>query len=522
MKATAIRLLFIVAASLLLRLALMSLIHNPGISDPAHYYNLGRRLSQGHGFTIDYVWHYARMPVELVHAIDHWMPLPGMAAALGMLAGGLDIRAALTLFLLAGALAPVLAFAAAKDLDQSDNCALSAAALAACLPELTLNSLRADTTILNMLLICSGYLLARRGMRSGGWPAMLLGGLAFGLAHLTRNDSLMLVGLLVACLLLEARLGGQRGRRWQILLLVVAFAFTIAPWHLRNLIEIGSLGSPQMSRMPFMVEPRDLYAYGMTISFETMLERQTASELLGKRVFELGAALKQMAISLQLPLALLVPLGLHRLISGSQRDQLRQLLPLLIWIAAILLIYPVLMPVHNQGGSFKKLFISILPLIIPLGAMALHWLAPGPRWRLAILLLSLAWLAWSSYALVQRESAAADKFYASMRILVERLEKLPDQTGDGQLLLMSQDPFVLSALGYSSVVTPLASREDTLALARRFEIDYLLMPAARPALDALYLGGESDPRFVLAAHIDEAGEIPFELYRFDHGAPVSH
>ena len=55
---------------------------------------------------------------------------------------------------------------------------------------------------------------------------------------------------------------------------------------------------------------------------------------------------------------------------------------------------------------------------------------------------------------------------------------------------MSQDPYVLSAFGYASVMTPLASREDTLALARQYEIDYLLMPAGRPALDTLYLGEE--------------------------------
>ena len=65
-------------------------------------------------------------------------------------------------------------------------------------------------------------------------------------------------------------------------------------------------------------------------------------------------------------------------------------------------------------------------------------------------------------------------------------------------------------------MTPLASRADTLELARRFDIDYLMMPPGRPALDALYLGQESDDRFVLAAHLPEAGAKPFELYRFVH------
>lgn len=77
----------------------------------------------------------------------------------------------------------------------------------------------------------------------------------------------------------------------------------------------------------------------------------------------------------------------------------------------------------------------------------------------------------------------------------------------------SQDPYALSYFGISAVTIPLASREDTLALGRRYGIDYLLMPAARPALDALYLGVEADARFELAAHLAEAGEEPYELYR---------
>lgn len=97
--------------------------------------------------------------------------------------------------------------------------------------------------------------------------------------------------------------------------------------------------------------------------------------------------------------------------------------------------------------------------------------------------------------------------------MVDRLNTLPDTTGDGDIRLMSQDPYILSYYGIASVMTPLASREDTLALGWRFDIDYLLMPAARPALDALYLGVEADQRFELAAHLVEAGEEPYELYR---------
>ncbi len=516
MKTTIVKITLITAFAFVFRLALLSLVHNPGINDPVHYYNLGRRLSEGHSFTIDYVWHYARMPVALVHDTDHWMPLPGVAAALGIMAGGVNAQAAAALFVLAGSLLPGLVFIATKQLGQSRSCALTAAAFAAVLPELVLNSLRTDTTILNVILIVSALLLMNQALRSGRRLALLVSGLLFGLAHLTRNDSPILFVLLVAYLLLDGAIGSKRARRSDVLLLVLAYLITISPWLFRNLQIIGTLGSPQMSRMPFMVEPRDLYAYGIPITFETLLERQSLSELLGKRVFELGAALKQAAVSLQFPLVVLVPAGVYALFAKSDRKQLQQLIPVAIWVLGLLVIYPLLMPVHNQGGSFKKVFLTVMPLLIPLGAIALETLARRREWRYAFALLSLCWLAWHSYDLVRIETANADRFYASVRILVDRLDDLPDRTGDGELRLMSQDPYVLSVFGYSSVVTPLASREDTLALARQFEIDYLQMPAARPALDPLYLGEEIDPRFELAAQLADAGEVPWELYGFVH------
>ena len=516
MKTTAVKLILITAFALVLRLALLSFVHNPGLHDPVHYYNLGRRLSEGHGFTIDYIWHYARMPVELPNDIDHWMPLPGVAVALGMIIGGANVYAAVAPFVLVGSLVPALVFVAARLLRQTATCALTAALFAAVLPEFVLNSLRTDTTILNMAFVMSALLLLYQTLEHDRKIGLLLSGLLFGLAHLTRNDSVIFFGLLVAYLLLGGVIGGKRARRSDVLIVVLVYLITIAPWHFRNLQVVGSLGSPQMSRMPFMVAPRDLYAYGVPITFETLLERQSLWQLIGKRLFELGAALKQMAVSLQLPLALLVPAGIYCAIARRDRNQLRLLLPVMTWILGLLIVYPILMPVHNQGGSFMKAFLTLMPLLIPFGAIALDKYVRRREWRVAIVLLSLCWLLWSSYDLVRHSTLKADAFYASIQIMLDRLANLPDRTGDGEYRLMSQDPYVLSVFGYSSVVTPLASREDTLALAQRFEIDYLQMPAARPALDALYLGEEIDPRFELAAHIADAGEIPFELYSFVH------
>ena len=512
-KAAHYRLFAIALGGLAFRLLLLPLVQNPGINDPAHYFNLGRRLTQGQGFTIDYVWHYGRMPVEIVHTTDHWLPLTGVAAAMGMAVGGVHVHAALAVFVLAGSLTPLLAYLAARQLGQARSCALVAAALAAFLPEFVLNSLRTDTTILNLLLTVSAFLLLNYAIERKSRFGIALSAVLFGLAYMTRNDAIILVAVLLAYLLLAAAKGWTSARPRDLALFSAAFGLSVAPWLLRNLHEFGSIGSPLMGRMPFMVEPTDLYAYGLPINLESLLQRQSAAQLLEKRIFEFGAALKQMMAALHVPLVFLVPAGAFWVVFNHHKKTLLSLAPIFAWVAAILVVYPILMPVHNQGGSFKKLFISMLPLLIPLGAIALDKLIRRRVLRIALLLASLCWLAGSSYELVRRETASSDTFYGSMQVLVEALEELPDANGDGEIRLMSQNPYALSVLGYSSVVTPLASREDTLALAQLFAIDYLQMPAARPALDPLYLGKETDPRFQLAAHLADAGAIPFELYR---------
>jgi hypothetical protein len=78
---------------------------------------------------------------------------------------------------------------------------------------------------------------------------------------------------------------------------------------------------------------------------------------------------------------------------------------------------------------------------------------------------------------------------------------LPDTNGDGQLVLMAQDPFMLRFLGLRSVMIPNEDRETVLYVADRYGVDYLLMPPDREALDPIFSGADADTRFTLAARV---------------------
>ena len=548
-RATSVKLAAIIVAGLLVRLSLLSFVRNPGLHDPVHYFNLGTRLAAGQGFTIDYIWHYNNLPSEAAHPIDHWMPLTGAAAGIGIALLGESARAALFIFVLVGSLLPVLVFLAARQLAAPEGAALTAAAFAAFLPDLVWASLRTDTTILNAAAICASILLYNRGLRDGHRFSVFLCGFAAGLAYLTRNDSILLLPVFVVVAALRLVCSG-RGRTIReaalvILTLFVSFLLSVAPWLMRNLQELDALGPAETSRMFFMVEHYDHYAYGLPISLESMLQRQSIADLLEKRVFELLAACKQIVVSLTLPLFALVLGGVGLMIRrrdephggnatvcrahaeeqahpmhehGGLLKQERLLLasPAIFWLLGVLLAYPILLPLKSQAGSFEKAFLSILPMFLPIAALSLERFLREPRLRMAVVAALLAWFAFSSYGFVRQETAKADLYHGSIAILIDALEDLPDQTGDDRLRVMTQDPYVFSYFGYESLMTPFASRADTLDLARRFDIDYLMMPPGRPALDPLYLGQESDPRFRLVAHLPEAGAKPFELYRFVH------
>ena len=517
MSATGARLLAILIAGLVFRLLLLSLVHNPGLHDPVHYYNLGRRIAQGQGFTIDYVWHYSRLPDEVTHPIDHWMPMAGVAAAVGIGVGGENTHAAESVFLVAGALLPLLVFAWSKQLQLSDNAALIAALFAAFLPDLVWNSLRTDTTILSALFVGLAVLLFNRGLHRAGRLELLLCGAFTGMAYLTRNDALLAPVVFVVVIALWSRLERMTPKKAAraLLLVIIAIAVVIAPWLIRNQFELGMLGTAETSRMFFMVEHHDHYAYGMPINLESMLQRQTITELAGKRLFELAAAFKQIVNSMTFPLFVLAAVGLGRLIWRRERLSLLMLAPATIWLLGILIAYPMLLPLKSQAGSFEKAFLTILPLLLPLAAIGLDVISKRDlqKWILTCAVLLL--LVYSSYQFVRDETAKADLYYDSIGVLIDTLDELPDRTGDGIVRVMAQDPYVFSYLGYESIMIPLASREHTLELARRYEIDYLMMPPGRPALDPLYLGQESDERFALVAHLAEAGEKPFELYQFE-------
>jgi hypothetical protein len=237
-----------------------------------------------------------------------------------------------------------------------------------------------------------------------------------------------------------------------------------------------------------------------------MLERQTPAQLIGKRLFELAAGAKLMYTALDVFLPVAVIGGLALLIAARDRQRLLTLSPALLLLLGAWLFYALLVPYKAQSGSFKKVYLSVVPLLLPLAGYALERAISDARLRLGAAAVALALTAFTAL------------YTGYIAQVSDAAHALPDTNGDGEIVLMAQDPFMFSYFGLRTVMLPLADREGILDAARRYNVDYLMMPPDRPALDPLYSGDERDPRFVPVLAIRGTNAA---LYRFDFDADTA-
>jgi hypothetical protein len=510
------KLLLICFGALIFRIVLLVFVSYPGIADPTHYYNMGVRLVEGHGFTIDYIWQYSLPPQSIIHPEEHWMPFAAILAAAPMALFGESVRVALLPFILIASLLPALSYWAARQLDLSESSSLFAAAALAVLPEYALYSMRTDTVIPCALFECLSILLLIRGLRRGGWIPFILSGIAAGLAYLTRNDGILLIPMLIVTLIVYT----VARRRWKTdafharfaILMPIAVLIVVTPWLIRNENAYGMLGSPETSSMFFFTDHSDHYAFGRHFTLQTMLAVQTPTQIIGKRLFELTAALKEMVEAFDVFLPVAVMGGLLLLIAGWRdaptRRRLLTIEPVAILVLGLLVAYPILIPYKSQAGSFKKSYMSIVPLLLPLGAYALERAISDVRIRIGAMVLVIALLGANALDAVRLDAQFSDNYLASMEQVAAATKAMPDTNGDGKIILMVEDPYILRFVGIQSIMFPSEDRDKIVEIAQRYGVDYLLMPAHRPALDPLLTGEVVDPRFVLS------GAVPGSQYTF--------
>lgn len=480
-------------AGIFVRLVAAWAAPHPGIADSNHYFMLASNLAEGRGFVIDYIWQYHNPPPDVTHPIDYWMPLPAIWPAIGLVLAPDNLFAALVPSVIFGTLLGVLAYGIAAACHMDESIRLIAMAGVIFLPEFVLNAARTDTTLSYVFFAGVACVAFYRGMRGQG-GALLFAGIFAGLAHLSRQDGILFAPAFVVSIAIYAYVQGWKAIAWRwIWLIPVGWVLVLAPWMWRNWQLYEVLLPSGASRTLFMTSFIDQFTYGRTLDLQHYLDWGMGN-ILGNIAFQATANLKMSYTLLGLGLPITVLLGLMSLWHHKQRDLALMLVLPLVLVLGLFTFYTFLTPFHTQGGSFKKSYMLVIPFLSVVGAWwVMHHMTP--RWMvsgfaLALMAFNLA----NAFDLVRLDFAAAARFDQSVLDLKPVLDAAGDVNGDGEIIIMTQDPYILNYHGYRALMIPSDPLEMILEAAYRYNVDYILLPPARDALNPFMDGQVTDPR----------------------------
>jgi dolichyl-phosphate-mannose-protein mannosyltransferase len=394
--------LFLIA--LLVRAIVAAGYADPAYPDSFYYANLARHLAAGGGFQIDYIWNFVevggRLPQQPQLPIPsnaHWMPLAALVQVPFIWLLGPNPLAAGVPFWLIGATAAPITYWIGRDAGLGARSAFAAGLLAAAPGLLTQFMSQPDNFALYMPLGALALWACGRGLR-GDRRAFVLGGIAVGLATLSRNDGVLL-GVPFALAFGLDRWRAWRASRahdapmldrtrwigWQAgLACAAAFLLVTAPWYLRQLLVFGSLSpSAQNGRILWIRSYGELYSASGETTLQTFLG-QGPGALLSSRVGGLSMAL---IIFAGLPLLLyLVPFT-------GVGAWLRREDPIFIpWIAYAVTLFAfsgLLFAIHVPFGTFLHSAVALVPhayLLATSGiAAVIAWVAARrPHWNVRL------------------------------------------------------------------------------------------------------------------------------------------
>ena len=495
------------AVALAVRMLTAALFPEPAYPDALYYANVARELAAGGGFTIDYIWSFVEvggsLPEEGVLPIPsnaHWMPLAALVQVPFIWLLGPNTLASGLPFWLAAAAAAPLTYLIGRDAGMPAWQAASAGLLIAVPAGLSPYLGQPDNFALFMVLGALALWACARAIR-GDRRAFALGGLAVGLAFLSRNDGILL-GLPFVLVFLRDLLRAPRGSRigWgPALLCAGGFALVAVPWLLRQLDVFGSISpSSTGGGILFISEYRELYSVSSQTTLDSFLA-QGLGAVLGSRLEGLRDAL---FIFVTMPmLVLLVP---FLLVGAWVKRRSPDFAPWLIYTIALFVFTALVSAVHVPYGTFIHSVVALLPhayLLAMLGVTAVvGWVAARrPSWDaprasrnfsymlVGVVLVASAGATLSTFGAWERERDARTGVLAALAVEAQ-----------GDDVVMSPDAGAYRYYGgWAGIVTP----DDPLPIVeealRRYQVRWLALEsdhitaALRPVL-----AGETRPSWL--------------------------
>ncbi len=412
------------------RLVLVAAFPDPAYPDSFYYVDVARAMARGDGLSVDFIWIFAdvggRIPAEPLLPIPsnaHWMPLASLVQVPFIWLLGPTAWASALPFAILGAIAAPLTWAVARDAGANPRVAIAAGLLVA-LPVLsTVFMVQPDNFSLFQPLVLASLWLGARGLRGsarglrgsarglrgsarglrGSSRAFVAAGLFAGLATLSRNDGVLVLGALGLAFLWvrlrgwrtrddsrvegDVRSGGEARENSPAVSLVtaigavIAFAVVMVPWYARQLATFGTLSPSTASGKVLYIRSIEEWNSIATPATLERLLAMGAGPLLATRLAGLTAALT--IYTTVIAGFVLVP---FMLLGAWARRRSEAFGPFFLYAALLFAFSTLISAVHVPGGTFLHSAVALVPhsyilalegIVIAVGWVAAH----RPAWR---------------------------------------------------------------------------------------------------------------------------------------------
>jgi hypothetical protein len=489
----------------------------PGHGDSAFYYTVAKNIVDGRGLVVDYVVYYFLGLVPLTHyAGDFWNPLAEILLSLPMFVLGKSVFNALLASIAAGLVPALVGFFAGRRFAHSLMFGVLVGVLTFFTPFEVLVSTLTEAIIFYGAFGSLALYLAYKGR--GNARYFLIAAMCTGLAHFVRQDGVLLLATLLACVLI-APSPWTRRLGWAAAAVGIHMLMT-SPLLIRNLVSYGSPLQPGPATTAFMTEYEDFHAYNKEMNWDTLRAEWGIRGIINRRLHTASENLGQLKLFAHPLLVFLASLGLVNLaMTRDRRRELHVLVPAGIYSVLIYVFYTIVASFSGPGSLPKSLAV-VLPFVCILIVDLLHSrLRSVPLLVVTIVLLS-AFLGYRGYQMNYWSTLYYNREYERYQTVRQLIQMDASQRGQdpASAVIMARDVWdVHEGTGLRAVMIPNNDLDTILKVADHYGADYMLLPAPRKALEDIYMGTTPDSRFVSLGAIEGTDWVLYRLERAPDG-----
>jgi dolichyl-phosphate-mannose-protein mannosyltransferase len=490
-------------AGLILRLQLASFARMPGHGDSAFYFTVARNIAEGRGPVVDYITYFFSGLLPLPHyAGDFWNPTASFLIAIPMLLFSKSISAALLAPIAAGIVPAIAGFLAGRHYTGS----IVGGALAGILT--FFSAFEVWFSVTTEAIIFAGafgalalYFMMRQDP-TGRY--FLLAALFTGLANLIRQDNILLLVTLEACVLLASL-----PIRTKVQLALAALAIhvlVLSPLLVMNYSQLHTVFPAGPGKTAFLTNYEDFHSYNKEIDWATLRATWGIQGIIKRRFHTAGENLGQVQYFLTPLLAVLIIAALLELLIRRDKARLRLLLPAALFALLEYLFYSFVASFSGPGSLIKGLA-ALLPFFCTaIVGLFVRYIRNG-----AILLALVAGIsAFSAYQGYSKNLESTLYYngvyttYSAVRTTILNDAQQKGIDARNVIILARNTWDVYEGTGFRTVMVPNNDIDTIVFVARYYGARYILLPANRPQLDKIYKGLTPDPRFQLVARVPDS------------------